>query len=31
MGENNNIVLKFYSDDKNIIELNNATCNPLKM
>ena len=31
MGENNNIVLKFYSNDKNIVELNNATRNPLKM
>lgn len=31
MGENDNMVLKFYSDDKNIVELNNATYNPLKM
>ncbi|BCN30939.1 class I SAM-dependent methyltransferase [Anaeromicropila herbilytica] len=31
MGENNSNVLKFYSDDKNILELNNATRNPLKM
>jgi ubiquinone/menaquinone biosynthesis C-methylase UbiE len=31
VGENNSTVLKFYTDDKNIIELNNATRNPLKM
>lgn len=31
MGEYNSTVLKFYTDDKNIIELNNATRNPLKM
>lgn len=30
MGENNSVI-KFYSDDKNLVELNNATRNPLKM
>jgi ubiquinone/menaquinone biosynthesis C-methylase UbiE len=31
MGENNNSVIKFYSDDKNLVELNKDTRNPLKM
>lgn len=31
MCENNSTVLKFYSDDKNMVELNNAARNPLKM
>lgn len=31
MVENNNVVIKFYSDDKNLVELNNATHNPLKL
>lgn len=30
MGENNSVI-KFYSEDKNLVELNNATRNPLKM
>ncbi|MBZ9687324.1 class I SAM-dependent methyltransferase [Clostridium estertheticum] len=31
MNENNNMIVKWYSEDKNLVELNNATRNSLKM
>jgi ubiquinone/menaquinone biosynthesis C-methylase UbiE len=31
MNESNNTIVKWYSEDKNLVELNNATRNPLKM
>lgn len=31
MSENNNTVLKWYSDDKNLVEMKEGNCNPLKI